>query len=78
MPPKKTTKAKSQPKETGTLRFEWFPVYGLRSPQFPWAYVTGKTPEEAMQRLAGFVSDQGRKDHKDYTIVFANEPFEID
>lgn len=78
MPTTRKTKTKAQPRGQARLSFEWFPVFGLRSPDFPHAYVTGKTPEEALAHLAGFVSDEGRRTSTDYTVVFANEPFEIE
>lgn len=45
---------------------------------FPYVYLTGRTPEEAMIRLAAFASDRGRQLHKDYTVTFVNDPFEIE
>lgn len=78
MPPRKQTKKVQQERTAAVLEVEWRPVYGLFMKDFPYVFLVGKTPEEALTRLNGFKADQGAKLHHDYTVVFVNEPFEID
>jgi hypothetical protein len=74
--PKKTKKVEER--VPATTHAEYFPLYAIRLSAFPWITLSGKTPEEAAIRAANFVSEQGRKTGKDYTILFDNEPFDIE
>jgi hypothetical protein len=78
MPTKKQQSKEKAERTPAKAKWEWFPAFGLRCAAFPDVYLTGRTPEEAAIRLASYMADQSAKLHHDYTVVFDNEPFEID
>lgn len=77
MPPKKTTK-QAEPAKQGTLHVEWFPAYGIRIKEMPHLVVIGRTEFDALQQLAKLGYYERRDNNTDYTMVFLNEPFEVD